>query len=217
MDKTRGSFVNCTFERNSAESRSQRNGFGGSVCAETKSYLTVHHCHFKKNTANDQGGAIFILESHINIKQCLFKENTANYSSGVIFMHKTPGSFVNCTFERNSEESRLQRNGYGGSVCAITNSHLTVHQCLFKKNTANHQGGPTYIQESHINIKQCLFKENTANYSGGAVFIHKTRGSFVNCTFERNSAGSRLQRNDYGGSVCAITNSHLTVHHCLFF
>ena len=214
--KTQGSFVNCTFERNSAESRSQRNGFGGSVWAETEWYLTLHHCHFKKNTANDQGGAIFILESYISIKQCLFKENTANYSGGSIFMHNTPGSFVNCTFERNSVESRLQRNGYGGSLCAVTNSHLTVHHCLFEKNTANHQGCATYIQESHINIKQCLFKENTANYSGGAVFIHKTRGSFVNCTFERTSAESRSQSNGFGGSVCAETKSYLTVHHCLF-
>ena len=216
MRETRGSFVNSTFERNSAESRSQRNDYGGSVCAITNTHLTVHHCLLKENTANHRGGATYIQESHINIKQCLFKENTANYNGGPIFIHETRGSFVNCTFERNSVESRLQRNGYGGSVCAITNSHLTVHHCLFKKNTANHRGGATYIQESHINIKQCLFKQNTVNYSGGAVFIHKTRGSFVNCTFERNSAESRSQRNGFGGSVCAETKSYLTVHHCHF-
>ena len=216
MQETRGSFVNCTFERNSVESRLQRDDFGGAVCAISNSYLTVHHCLFKENTANHYGGATYIQKSHIDIKQCLFKENTANYGGGAISMRETRGSFVNCTFERNSAESRSQRNGHGGAVCAITNSHLTVHDCLFKENTVTYTGGATYIQKSHINIKQCLFKENTANYNGGAISMQETRGSFVNCTFERNSVESRLQRDDFGGAVCAISNSYLTVHHCLF-
>ena len=123
----------------------------------------MHHCLFKKNTSNDQGGAIFILESHINIKQCLFKENTANYSGGAIFMHNTPGSFVNCTFERNSVESRLQRDDYGGAVCAITKSYLTVHHCLFKENTASFHGGATHIQESQSLFESCIFETNKVN------------------------------------------------------
>ena len=216
MQETRGSFVNCTFERNSVESRLQRNDFGGAVSAVHKSHLTVHHCLFKENTATYNGGSTYIQESHINIKQCLFKENTAKYSGGAIAMKETRGSFVNCTFERNSVESRLQRDDFGGAVSAVHKSHLTVHHCLFKENTATYKGGSTYIQESHINIKWCLFTENTANYSGGAIFMQETRGSFVNCTFERNSVESRLQRDDFGGAVSAVDKSHLTVHHCLF-
>ena len=275
MSETRGSFVNCTFERNSVESRLQRGDFGGAVCALSNSHLTVHHCLFKENTANRYGGATYIQKSHIDIKQCLFKENTANRSGGAISMQETRGSFVNCTFERNSVEnrsqghgyggavdatnnshltvhhclfkentatysggaismsetrcsfvnctfernsveSRLQRGDFGGAVCALSNSHLTVHHCLFKENTANHYGGATYIQKSHIDIKQCLFKENTANRSGGAISMQETRGSFVNCTFERNSVENRSQGHGYGGAVDATNNSHLTVHHCLF-
>ena len=216
MQETRGSFVNCTFERNSVESSLKRNGYGGAVCAIANSHLTVHHCLFKENTATFSGGATYIQESHIDVKQCLFKENTATYAGGAISMKKTRGSFVNCTFERNSVESSSQRNGYGGAVCAITNSYLTVHHCLFKENTATYIGGATYIQESHIDVKQCLFKENTATDGGGAISMKKTRGSFVNCTFERNSVESRLQRYHIGGAVSARTNSHLTMHHCLF-
>ena len=216
MQETRGSVVNCTFERNSVESRLQRNSHGGAVCATTNSHLTVHHCLFKENTATNRGGATYIQKSYINIKQCLFKENTANYSGGAIAMTETRGSFVNCTFERNSVESHLQRGDFGGAVCAITNSHLTMHHCLFKENTGTYIGGATYIQKSYINIKQCLFKQNTATDSGGAISMQETRGSFVNCTFERNSVESHLQRNDFGGAVSAVHKSHLTVHHCLF-
>ena len=275
MSETRGSIVNCSFERNSVESRLQRGDFGGAVCALSNSQLTVHHCLFKKNTATYTGGATYIQKSHIDIKQCLFKENTANHSGGSISMQETRGSFVNCTiernsvenrsqghgfggavhatnnshltvhhclfkentatynggaismsetrgsivncsFERNSVESRLQRGDFGGAVCASSNSHLTVHHCLFKKNIATYTGGATYIQKSHIDIKQCLFKENTANHSGGAISMQETRGSFVNCTFERNAVENRLQGHGYGGAVHATNNSHLTVHHCLF-
>ena len=178
MHETRRSFVNCTFERNSAESRLQRYHSGGAVSATDNSHLTVHHC--------------------------LFKENTATYICGAIFMRETQGSFVNCTFERNSVESRLPRDDYGGAVCAIANSHLTVHHCLFKENRANHSGGATYIQESQIDIKQCLFKKNTAKYSGGAVSMKEIRGTFVNCTFVDNAV-QKLQGITFGGAIAFTT------------
>ena len=73
-------------------------------------------------------------------------------------MQETRGSFVNCTFERNSVESRSQRHNFGGAVCAISNSHLTVDHCLFK--------------------------ENTASFYGGACYSKRSQGSFENCTFE---------------------------------
>ena len=249
MQQTRGSFVNCTFERNSVESRLQRYDYGGAVCAMIKSHLTVHHCLFKENTATYCGGAISMQQTRgsfvnctfernsvesrlqtydfggavravhnldLTAHHCLFKENTATYAGGAISMRGTRGLFVNCTFERNSVESRLQRDGSGGAISAITNLQIAVHHCLFKENTATYSGGATYIQESHIIIKQCLFKENTVTDRGGAISMRETRGLFVNCTFERNSVESRLLRYNYGGAVCAINNSHLTAYHCLF-
>ena len=129
--ETRDSFVSCTFERNSVESRSQRDGYGGAVYAINNSHLTVHHC--------------------------LFKENTATYCGGAITMQETRGSFANCTFERNSAESRSQRDGYGGAVYAVNNSHLTVHHCLFKENTATFNCGASYIKESQSLFESCFF------------------------------------------------------------
>ena len=146
---------------------SKLNGFNyGSVyLLSTKGVF--QNCTFYNNTVNGQhgyGGAMCVLSSNITVQRCLFKENTVTYEGGAISMQETRGSFVNCTFERNSAESRLQRYSSGGAVCALSNSHLTVHHCLFKENTANRYGGATYIQKSHIDIKQCLFKENTANH-----------------------------------------------------
>ena len=234
MIKTQGIFVNCTFEKNSADS-------GGSVFTLDTSHLT----------GNSHGGAIRLVSNKdLIVQQCLFTENTATYSGGAIKMIKNRGIFVNCTFEKNSVKSRLQRDDFGGAVCALDNSHLTLHQCIFKENTATYVGGATYIQKSHslfesciieknkVNslqqntssggaisatganknmiIKQCLFKGNTTTSIGGAIAMLKTRGIFVNCTFEKNSVKSRLQRDDFGGAVCALDNSYLTLHQCIF-
>ena len=282
MEKARGSFVNCTFERNSVKSRLQRSGRGGAICALDNSQLTMHQCIFKENTATYSGGATYIQKSqslfescifernkvnrlnqdtgggaisafgagtNIIIKQCLFKENTATYSGGAIVMKKLQGSFVNCTFKKNFVKSPLKIVGHGGAISALDNSRLKMHQCIFKENTATYMAGAAYIHKSqslfescifernkinslnqgthagaisaagagtNIIIKQCLFKENTATYAGGAIDMRNIRGSFVNCTFERNSVKGPPKNSGQGGAICAHDNSHLTMHQCIF-
>ena len=178
MVKTRGSFVNCTFERNSVKHRLRKHDFGGAICALYNFHLTVHQCIFKENTATSSGGATYIRKSqslfescifeknkvespqqqnafggaitatgtgtNIAITQCLFKDNKATYSGGAITIVKARGSFANCTFERNSVTSHLRKHDFGGAICVSYNSHLTVHQCIFKENTATSRGGATY-------------------------------------------------------------------------
>ena len=286
------------------------NGFNyGSVYLQSTKGI-FQNCTFHNNTVNGQngnGGAMYIRSSDITVQQCLFKENTVTYSGGTIKMIKTLGIFVNCTFEKNSVKSSLEKSGFGGAICATDNSHLTMHQCSFKDNTATYRGGATYIQESqslfescifernkvnslnqatsggaisafgdgtnitikqclfkenaatssggaiaifhislllknstfvrntvktltkkdrggaigsfrnsHITVQHCLFKENTATYGGGAIFMKKTRGSFVSCILERNSVRSRRHKGNFGGAICALDKSHLTMHQCSF-
>ena len=91
MQKTRGSFVNCTFERNSAKGLPDKLSFGGAICSCDRSNITV--------------------------QQSLFQDNTATYSGGAIYMQKTRGSFVNCTFERNSLKGLPDKLSFGGAIC----------------------------------------------------------------------------------------------------
>ena len=282
MQKTRGSFVNCTFERNSAKSLPHKMVYGGAICSHDRSNITVQQSLFKENTATYSGGAIDMQKtrgsfvnctfernsakglkhkktaggaifsadrSHITVQQSLFKENTATYSGGAIHMQKTRGSFVNCTFEKNSAKSLPHKVVYGGAICSRDRSHITVQQSLFKENTATYSGGAIHMQKtrgsfvnctfernsakglkhkktaggaifsadrSHITVQQSLFKENTATYGGGAINMQKTRGSFVNCTFEKNSAKSLPHKMVYGGAICSHDRSNITVQQCLF-
>ena len=282
MQKTRGSFVNCTFERNSAKCLPHKMVYGGAICSRDRSNITVQQSLFKENTATYSGGAINVEKtrgsfvnctfernsakslkhktmyggaissgdrSHITVQQSLFKENTATYSGGAIDVEKTRGSFVNCTFERNSAKSLKHKTMYGGAISSGDRSHITVQQSLFKENTATYSGGAIHMKKtrgsfvnctfernsgkslphkmmyggaissvdrSNITVQQSLFKENTATYSGGAINMKKTRGSFVNCTFERNSAKSLKHKMVYGGAICSCDRSNITVQQSLF-
>ena len=199
------------------------NGFNyGSVYLQSCKGI-FQNCTFHNNTVNGQygnGGAMCVLSSNITVQQCFFKENTATYIGGTIGTVKSRGIFVNCTFEKNSVYSILQRYYFGGAVCGLYNSYLTMHQCIFKENnTVNGQygnGGAMCVLSSNITVQQCFFKENTATYIGGTIGTVKSRGIFVNCTFEKNSVYSILQRYYFGGAVCGLYNSYLTMHQCIF-
>ena len=282
MQKTRGSFVNCTFERNSAKALPHKISFGGAISSHDRSNITVQLSLFKENTATyvsgaihmqktqgsfvnctfernsvkglphkkTAGGAIFSHDrSYITVQQSLFKENTATYCGGAIDMQKSQGSFVNCTFERNSAKGLPDKISFGGAISSHDRSYITVQQSLFKENTATYSGGAIDMQKtrgsfvnctfernsakglphketaggaissqdrSNIRVQQSFFKENTATYSGGAIDIDKGRSSFVNCTFARNFVTCRSENGDFGGAICAKTFSYLTMHQCIF-
>ena len=282
MQKTRGSFVNCTFERNSAKCFPNKKTAGGAISSKDRSNITVQQSLFKENTATYSGGAIHMQKtrgsfvnctfernslkglpdkisfggaicsldrSNITVQQSLFKENTATYSGGAIHMQKTRGSFVNCTFERNSLKGLPDKISFGGAICSLHRSNITVQQSLFKENTATYSGGAIHMQKtrgsfvnctfernsakcfpnkktaggaisskdrSNITVQQSLFKENTATYSGCAIHMQKTRGSFVNCTFERNSLKGLPDKISFGGAICSLDRSNITVQQSLF-
>ena len=91
MQKTLGSFVNCTFERNSVKGVPEKNSFGGAIFSGDRSNITV--------------------------QQSLFKENTATYIGGAIYMGETRGSFVNCTFEKKLwKKSSEQKGGWWSKI-----------------------------------------------------------------------------------------------------
>ena len=282
MQKIRCSFVNCTFERNSAKSLSDIISFGGAISSGDRSNITVQESLFKENTATYSGGAIHVQKtrgsfvnctfernsaksllnkksgggaisscarSNIRVQESLFKENTATYSGGAIHMQKTRGSFINCTSERNSAKSFLNKMVYGGAISSHARSNITVQESLFKENTATYSGGAIDMQKirgsfvnctfernsaknlsdivsfggaissgdrSNITVQESLFKENTATYSGGAIHVQKTRGSFVNCTFERNSAKSLLNKKSGGGAISSCARSNIREQESLF-
>ena len=106
MHKTRGSFVNCTFERNTAKRTPHKMVYGGAICSGDRSNITV--------------------------QESLFRENTVTYIGGAIDMQKTRGSFLNCAFQRYSAKSLPHKMVYGRGISSRDRSNITVEQSLFK-------------------------------------------------------------------------------------
>ena len=121
MHKTRESFVNCTFERNSAKRTPHKIVYGRAISSSDRSNITL--------------------------QRSLFEENTATYSVGAIHMHKTRGSFVNCTFERNSAKSTPHKMVYAGAISSGDRSNKTMQGSLFKANTATYISGAVDMQK----------------------------------------------------------------------
>ena len=112
MHKTRGSFVNHTFERNSARSLLNKKTTGGAIHSNDMSNTTV--------------------------QQSLLKENTATCSIGAIHIQKTRESFVNCTFERNSLKGLTHKISFGCAIFSGDRSNITVQHSLFKEKTVTY-------------------------------------------------------------------------------
>ena len=122
MEKTRGSFVNCTFERNSAKSLRHKMVYGGAISSGDRSNITV--------------------------QQRLFKENRASYIGGAIDMQRTRGSFVNCYFERSSAKSLPYKIAYVREKSSGDGSNITVQQSLLNETTATFIGGATDMEKT---------------------------------------------------------------------
>ena len=281
MKKTLGSFVNCTFERNSAESIPHGMVYGGAISSRDRSNITVEQSLFKGNTVFYIGDAIDIEKtrgsfvnctfernsaksltykivygrgissgdgSNIPVEQSFLKENTATYISCAIDMQKTRASFVNCTFERYSVKSLPHKMVFGGAISSPDRSNITVQQDLFKENTATYSGGAIDMQKtlgsfvnctferysvkslphkmvfggaisspdrSNITVQQSLLKENTATYVSGVIDMQKNRGSFGNFTVERNSARKLPYKIVYGRGISSGDGSNITVQQSL--
>jgi predicted outer membrane repeat protein len=79
-------------------------------------------------------------------------------------------------------------------------------------------GGALNITNSTVTITDCLFKENQALQHGGAIAIYNTSNvTMTGCTFYKNSTTGTAQ--SFGGGVMYVTGAAAVVNvdHCTFF
>ncbi|MFH0976321.1 MAG: Ig-like domain-containing protein [Spirochaetota bacterium] len=146
-----------------------------------------------------------------------------NYADcgGGIFVSSGTVSLNNMTFSLNTA-------GYGGAVCGLPGSVITIDTCSFSGNSAGN-GGAVYagtpgtqnansILKCSLNASSCAFTNNSAN-NGGAVFTAGDSDSAIN-----NSAFSGNHSNIAGGAVFTAsfsqdnpeTGNRLDIANCTF-
>jgi parallel beta-helix repeat protein/predicted outer membrane repeat protein len=172
---------------------------------------------FEKNTAFENGGAIFICNSDGTLENNTFLENSAEFGGGLHVRKNSHVSLINnhfiqnhsmvrgggldidvnnggvvyliyCDFEVNSSEK-------GGGIYSST-SIAMISNCYFNNNSASTDGGAIYLDGSENQVSFCSFEENTADGNGGAIYMNNPNdvpnGNFQNLivinSFKQNSA-----------------------------
>jgi len=147
--------------------------------------VIIRNCSFKRNSANNWGGALFISFSNdLQINSCIFKDNS-QYSNGVGGM------------------------GGGALVVYLGSDNLNISNCFFVNNTSAVNGGALYFHEtkSKSEIINCVFSSNIATaFNGGAIYNRCSDLDIINCTFNNNLA------NFEGSAVFNVGSDQFSSH-----
>ena len=159
---------------------------------------------------------------NVTFKNITFSGQISSIAAGgAIFFSNQTGvtiNFENCRFVGNSLTSAVT---VGGGALNITNSTVTITDCLFKENQALQNGGAIAIyNNSNVTMTRCTFYKNsttgtTQSLGGGALLVAGAATTFAvnQCTFFENSIGHPNQ--DYG--VIRSNDGNTTINNSLFY
>ncbi|MEO7423940.1 MAG: Ig-like domain-containing protein, partial [Fibrobacteria bacterium] len=97
----------------------------------------------------------------------------------------------------------------GGGGINITNSVMTISNCLFRNNTAL-GGGAVTSTDANVDFKNCVFLNNGAAGAADAALWGVGNVKFTNCSFWNNDQTT----NSIGSSGSDLT---LTIRNCIFW
>lgn len=181
MLQSTGTFVNTTFQGN------QASGTGGNHAGETGCPGVGHA---GQGGAGGNGGAVYIDGS----------DDLEQYFCGVTFAENSCNDFGGCLFRTANNQqrkatflkSRFEGNqaGTGAGCLYISNSELTISQCLVANNTvlAGLGGGVRTELGTVATITNTTFYGNSSDKGLAGALSHAGTGEIRNCTFAKNRA-----------------------------
>ncbi len=174
-----------------------------------------------------RGGALRAVVSDLIIAQCKFEFNTAELQGGAIYLLACTTEITDCTFFDNLASDS---DSDGGAVCSnslanVDSQWLRLRSSLFQDNAAADLGGAVCIEGPHegpvaddFEITDCTFVANAA-LGGGAAYLsgigdHNTTTligfPIRRCDFFYNSVQG------FGGAIYA-GNVQMNLLECRFF
>ncbi len=155
--------------------------------------LTVTDCCFTGNSAQSNGGAIFMYGS-ATIGNSSFTENVSGGNGGAVNFHGT-GLSDDYHFELIESNFSSNSAGSSGGAVSIDSKMAYVDGCVFEANSSDSSGGAVYsslrgegTDECTFQYVDCTFDNNIAS-AGGGVYVNGWH-SFSNCDFESNTSSS---------------------------
>ena len=186
--------------------------------------VVVSECIFSNNKANGYGGAIYYYSRYnrnrysltINISESIFINNSASDCGAISAKDERQSQLdINITasmFYYNKALSYVSGHGNGGVAC-INDISVTISNCTFVQNVANHSGGVFRAENSTLNISNSYFYRNSAREDGGVLFTftYSTTFFIALSAFFDNAAGD-----DGGAIMISRRGSLLSITNCAF-
>lgn len=200
-------FNACTFERNIATGYDS--AYYGGALANCGGNAKITASSFAANSSLFAGGAIYnCQDANVAVVDCSFSENACESAGAAVFASsESQGAartvFDNCSFARNTAYT-------GGAAVYSFMIDLSIRNCTFEENHANHQGGAVWIEGDAVpcTIIASRFTSNSAGQAGGALSAVNASVSLKDSSFTENAAM-------LAGAVFS-GNTNLTVDKCSF-
>jgi len=165
----------------------------------------ITDCTFKENSAINNGGGMYNINSSPKVHGCRFDDNTSTtmYGGGMYNYNASSPKVTHCTFSGNTAV-------WGGGMYNTHNSLPRVEHCVFLENTAtDHGGGMKNYSQSHAIVTNCSFIGNVGTNYGGGMFNDNSRPVVTNCVYSGNTSAQ-------GGGMANYGSSNAVITHCTF-
>jgi len=146
--------------------------------------INIANGKFERNTANGNGGAMYIAnDTFIQYGQTFFTNNTATYGGAMCIFG--PSSHI----KGRTNTFRTNNALYGGGVYMVE----CKFEVMFDEYNANaaDQGGCLYLKNSQLETTTGLYEKCSAKEMGGGMFVESnSEVQFFRSTVSRNRGNS---------------------------
>ncbi|MBG0861126.1 MAG: hypothetical protein IQL11_16630, partial [Bacteroidales bacterium] len=141
--------------------------------------LTISHCTFTLNIADNAGGGIENFMSSPTITSCLIIRNRSLFG-GAIHNDNSSPKVINCILSGNQAIGNFPIGSSGGAICNTLRSSVELTNCTFQYNIASHGASISNYELSSSNIRNCIIWGGSG--SGGNE-IYNTSNSSVTISY----------------------------------
>ena len=189
--------VNSKFTNNEAT-----NGYGGAIfiggAINDDSVCILEHANFNKNTASDQGGAIYADDgSQLDISNSIFSSNSVIAENGLGGAIATGDE---CIVKITESEFTGNKAVEAGAIYVKDESIFTISNSKFDSNLANKTGAAIYgVADSKIMIDNCGFtQDRVLSDNGGIISGYSGTIEISNSDFIVDDSNSTVIYIDHG-------------------
>mmetsp|Transcript_14795 Transcript_14795/g.27383 ORF Transcript_14795/g.27383 Transcript_14795/m.27383 type:complete len:1343 (-) Transcript_14795:57-4085(-) len=189
--------VRCEFTQNSASS-------GGAIRVESKSKIFVIDSTFSGNSALENGGMLFMINSEKDslLQNCTITENSV-VEEGIIVLIQSSLTLKRVSFLSN-------KSLHGSPGIAIQGSDVIVMQSSFSMQEAKTNAFIYITAASTASFIESSFVTSKTQNDGGVGQVDSSSVSFVGCRFEsiESAAGTNMLATESSVSFdnCSATN-----------